>query len=47
MRNPDNLVLTNLREMRGAIYDMRTEMGTKGDLIKLKSELKNDIADVG
>lgn len=46
MSEPENLVLKLLREMRGEIGGIRTDMATKSDLAGLKSELKNDIADV-
>ena len=46
MSEPENLVLTLLRDIREEIGEMRQVMATKSDLAGLKSELKNDVADV-
>jgi hypothetical protein len=40
---PDNLVLTLLRDMRENIRDMRANMATKSEIAELKAELKSDI----
>lgn len=51
--DPDNLVLTFLREMRGEMKDMHGEMATKADLAAtkaeitdLRSELRSEMRDV-
>jgi hypothetical protein len=53
MKEPDNLVLKLLREMRGEIGDMRGEVGdirnnmaTKNDVADVRSEVKSLRADV-
>ncbi len=42
MSEPENLVLLLLREMRGEIGGIRTDMATKSEL----ADVKNDITDV-
>ncbi len=46
MPEPDNLVLTTLREMRAEMGAMRGEMATKADVTVLRQELRSEIADV-
>ena len=46
MPEPENLILTILREMRAEMGAMRAEMATKEDLASVRSELGSEIADV-
>ena len=43
MTEPENVVLHLLREMREDMRDMRENMATKGDLSKLRSELRSEM----
>lgn len=41
MTEPENLVLTLLREMRSEMKGMRADMATKSDISDLRSEMKS------
>lgn len=41
MTEPENLVLSLMREMRAEMKDMRTDMATKGDIADFRSEMKS------